>query len=76
MTGIVALLCRCGFDPEYDLTPVRKTVDGLVFVSSNKPQHSDDTGLPGFYATTHTQHALWSIQTPKDLSASGGALSV
>jgi hypothetical protein len=76
MTGIVALLCRCGFDPEYDLTHVRKTVDGLVFVSSNKSQRSNDTGLPGFNATTQTQHALLSIQTPKDLSASGGALSV
>jgi len=48
MTGIVALLCRCGFDPEYDRTPVRKTVDGFVFVSSNKSQRSNNTGLPGF----------------------------
>ena len=47
MTGIVALLCRCGFDPEYDRTLVRKTVDGFVFVSSNKSQRSNNTGLPG-----------------------------
>jgi hypothetical protein len=66
MIGIVASLCRCGFNPEYDLTPVRKTVDGLVFAPSNDSQRSDNTGLPVLNATTQHYYAFVS-QTPKIL---------
>jgi hypothetical protein len=52
MTGIVASLCRCGFDHKTGRHPVRKTGDRFVFAPSDGSYLLNNAGLPALNRTT------------------------
>ena len=52
MTGIVASLCRCGFDPKTGHHLVNKAVDSFVFAPSDGSRLLNNAGLPVLNRTT------------------------